>query len=412
VAILDDGRSRPDITPIYGARHNLVTYLDRIDPLYEVTWRDGVNINWRTIHALQHGMGLNAHGQLVHTSAVIESPIDMPPGLTHAHASVQIMASLIQFYQLSTYQLATLLGTSANRIWRWLSALYAHGVIERAVPHWIGGGIASDRGSAGTGSLWRVAAHSERFEAWLDGLSDVEYLLLTGGVDVTRGTNSSRSATSLRHNFALAEIMVRALEIIPSVAGVWGESFTRADLLMDPTLKQDWGIRDNVADGAVVLRDGRIILLETSGAQKLDNKSNGPRLQAKAAAWATVAALSDLDISVVFVDIAQATSRRRFRHHVQQGVEAASANIANQSLLRRGQQSVFLADAHDWFPFALSIARGFQRLEAWSPVTERYHDLIPAETEVDLNSDPVINTVGSLHTPAWAFTPVRDLVTA
>ena len=182
-----------------------------------------------------------------------------------------------------------------------------------------------------------------------------------------------------------------------------------ADRLIDPGLRQSTGLRLNIADGAVVTRDGKLILIETSGASKLDNAMNGQRIQNKAAAWATIAAMSELDIRVLFVDISQSPSPKRFRYHVQQGVEGADKFMATKRMRDAGKASIFLADAHDWFPFELSVSRGFETLEAWSPVTERYHDLIPVDTELDRSSDVVINTIGSIHTPRWALESVRKM---
>lgn len=411
--MLGEAKGRhPSRSLIYQARQNLTTYLDRIDPLYEVTWRDGVNMNWQGIHSIHHGLQISANGQLTHSREVLHSPIDLPIASTHSHPAIQIMAGLIQYYQLSTYQIATHLGSTHNRVYRTLSALYAYGVIERAIPHWIEDGVAVDRANAGSGSLWRINTRSSRLQSWLDKLGTLEYMLITGGNDITKATNSSRSATSVRHNFAAAELMTRAMEVIPGVLGTWGEAFTAADKLIDPALRQASGIRLNIADGVIVTRDGKLILIETSGASKLDNASNGQRIQSKAAAWATVAALSELDIRVVFVDISQSPSPKRFRYHVQQGVEAADKFMSNVRMRERGKEAIFLADSHDWFPFELAIGAGFETLEAWSPVTERYHDLIPVDTELDPTSDVVINTIGSIHTPKWALGSVQRMAVA
>lgn len=410
--MIDKPKGRnPSVTPIYQARKNMLTYLDRIDPLYEVTWRDGVNMDWSEIHSVRHELRISANGQLIHVNAAISSPIDISSGITHSHHAIRSMAALIQFYQLSTYQIATHLGTTPNRVWKSLSALYSYGAIERAIPHWIKENIASDRGDAGSGSLWRINTRSPRLETWLSKLKPLEYMLLTGGNDITKGTNSSRSATSVRHNFAAAEIMTRVMEVVPGALGVWGESFTIADKLIDTDLRHSSGIRLNIADGVIVTKDGKLILIETSGASKLDNALNGQRIQAKASAWATVAALSDLDIRVIFVDISQSPSPKRFRYHVQQGVESADKFMSNTRMRERGKEAIFLADSHDWFPFELSISKGFETLEAWSPITERYHDLVPIDTKLDKDSDVVINTIGSIHTPKWALGNVYQMAT-
>lgn len=406
---LESGRKNPKTGAVHAVRENAMTFIDRIDPIHEVTWKDGVNLQWHGIRAVVEGFKISATGQIIHERRSEPSPIDLPPYRTHSNRAVQVVAQLAQYYQLSTFQIATLLGSTPNRIWRTTSALFGAGIIERAIPGWIEDGVAADRGHGGSGSVWRLAARTDRLDEWLSKLSDLEYALVTGGVDISMGTTSSRSASSVRHNLSAAEIMIRAQEMVPGVIGAWGEAFTSADMLLPPGVREGQDIRQNIGDGVLVTRDGKLIIIETSGASKLDNQLNGPRIQNKAAAWSIIAALSNLDITVIFVDIAH-TPRKRLQYYVKLGVESAASMISDTYLLQRGTSRIFAVDAWDWFPFELAIAEGFLTLEAWSPITNRYHDVIPLDVPLRVEADPVLNTVAALHTPKWVLDPIRSLV--
>lgn len=394
-------RTKPDLHPVFAGKEVVVSYRDRVDPLHQMSWQDGVVTKFNAIGGSQHNLQMDSKGVLTHVAERVRVPLRVPKRRLYTQTSMLIVANLIQYYQLSTMQLATLTGFSPESIATRCTWLYAAGILEKAQPPWIGSDDLRDLPEYGSGAIWRVDLRTEEFKDWLEGLSDLEFLLIAGGREITKHTNSSRSASSLRHNLVAAELLIRAMEIIPSVIGAWGERFTNTAALLERSKSMELKMRSNHSDGGIVTKDGQVILFETSGTANLDNE-NGIRIQEKVAAWAAICAMSDIPLRVVFVDIAPKPNVPRFRWHVKLGLDQVSKYLVNKRMQDAGAESIFLINAYDWFPYAHEVSRGFQTLEAYSPITGKYHDLIPSD--VDLKSDAhVVNTLASLHTPDWTL---------
>lgn len=392
---------------VYQSRSPGINYLDRIDPLYEIAWDDAIRTRWQDISTLEHVLATNTIGQIVHRDRMKWSPVSLSSAKQYHPNAIRLVALLGQFHQLTTLQLCTLLGTSVQQVWNAASNLYAAGVVERAIPEWW---REDERPHGGSGSLWRIDTRSPRLPEWLDGLEDLEWLLLTGGRDLTKGTAGSTSRTVIRHNVATTEIVTRALELCPGVLGAWGEAAATAELLMHGSKRSDEQLRRNIADAALVTRDGTVIVVETSGASNMDSTAVGQRIADKAAAWGAVAARSDLPIKVLFVDASQHPRPGRFRWHVLRGVEGSNRYLSRTRDQQTARRSVFVADAHDWFPIPSGVDLSFLTLRAWSPADDSLHDLVPVDTQLDPSSDVVVNTLAALHTPTWVVEQPLSLV--
>ena len=395
-----EGRRKPDISPVApSSRSHHVSYLDRIDPIHEIEFKDVVSTRWDEISLIEHVLSVSPNGALVHRNKSTPAPVSLSSARLYNPLTIRSVAALTQFHQLSTQQIITLSGGNHRMIEQALNHLYAGGLLQRSTNKKWSHAEKDDRLNYGVGDVWQLNATSPRLPEWFDGLSDLEYLLMSGGQDMMKGTNGSSGSSSIRHNLTLAEIVIRAIEMCPGVIGGWGERFTLGKSFYDPNPEEE--SRGNIADGAIVAKDGSIILIETSGAANVDRDAVGNRLAEKALGWAVIAAKSDIPLKVIFVNISTKARMQRFNWHIQRGLERIDEQIVKSHTRKKGRESIFVADALDWFPFTLGISRGFTELEAYSTETRRFHSLVPADTKINPDADVVANTLAALHIPPW-----------
>lgn len=396
-------RSTPNPNIVYPIRNDVKNiFLDRIDPLHEITWKDAVATEFKTVGGFEQRLAISGSGQLVHKEERFESPVALPKSLLFSDVSIKIVACLTQFFQMTTMQLSAITSETPNRVEKYANALYTAGVLERARPVWLDFEDLSFLELNGSGNAWRVNIKSDEHKMWLRDLTDLEYLLIAGsGREITKNTNSSRSTTSIRHNLSAAEIMLRSLEMCPSVVGVWGERVTSADSLIDKTSMMDLSIRQNISDGAIVLKDGSVVLIETSGSLSVEGTA-GKIIQRKAAAWTAICALSEIDLKVIFIDLSPTPKPGRFRWYVKSGADMVTEYLVNKGQIDEGKRSIFAANAHDWFPNARAVSRGFIELESWNVLSEKYEIVAPEDLPL-VKSELITNTLASIHIPDWAL---------
>lgn len=401
---------RPDVMPVFQSRRKLVAMLDRLDPFYEVEWIDALSTKWEGISVNRLAYSIDSYGTVSQNSDPVFAPIKTNASRLYTPLGIKSMAALAQFHQLTTYQLATLFEAHPNDIKRALTDLFAFGVIERAEPLW-GDRDFQGRKDSGSGHLWRLSNHVPQLEEWMMQLEPLEAKLVAQGRDIAVGTNSSRGGSALRHNLAASELLIRAQESCPAVIGAWGEWATQGELFLNEEVRKRADLRKNIGDGAIVLKNGSIIVLETSGASNLDDKG-GDKLEQKAAAWAAIAALTHLDLKIVFVNINSKAKMNRFEWRVMKGLSQIGRQISNVDLQKKGVEAVFIANAYDWFPMPMTASVGFANLQSFHPIAKRYYDLAPAVTSFDVNSDAMVNTVAALHTPKWVLRRVTNITTS
>lgn len=398
-----DGRRLPRLTPVLPpSRSREISYLDRIDPLHEVEYKDVVTSRWNEISTIQHALTVSASGSLVHGSKRQWSPVAISPARLYTPVTIRSVAALTQFHQMSSLQLATISGGSIAQTEAAMNGLFAAGIVERSNTNTWAHAQLDGRHEKGVGQLWQMHPKAQQVSEWMDGLSDLEFALLSGGRDMSKSSTGSTGSSSIRHNMTLAEIVLRAMELCPGTVGGWGEPLTNVPKFTDTFnhIKKS-GPNLALADGVVVGKDGSIILIETSGHANLTNAEAGDRLSKKAQTWAAVAARTDLPLKVIFVNIAPKASMQRFYWLVQNGLDGVGKYIVKEQSKRKGRESIFVADAMDWFPFTLGISEGFTELEAYSTETKRFHSVLPADTKIAPQEDIIANTLGALHTPTW-----------
>jgi len=403
--LIEVGRSM-DISPVFQNRRKKMGMSDRIDPFYEIEWLDALATKWSSISVARISYGIDELGTVSPSKDMVFSPIESVDSKVYTPIGIRCVASLVQFHQLTTYQLACLIDVRPLDINNAMKDLYAYGVVENASPTWMKREIYG-RTNGGSGFVWRLSNSIERLEKWMRKLTDLESKLVSQGRDIAVGTNSSRSGSSIRHNLAASELILRAMESCPSVIGAWGETATRGSLFVEESIRKRSNIRDNIGDAAIVTKDGGIIILETSGASNLDDKG-GDKIRDKATAWATIAALSEQDIKVVFVNINSSARMNRFEWRVIQGLDAIGKNITNTALQKKGVNSIFTANAYDWFPMPMTVSGGFSTLQSFSPSRKKYFELAPLDIRFNVESDALINTIAALHVPPWVFKRVTS----
>lgn len=391
-----------------------VRLVDRIDPLWEIDWDSQFGgSDWRRVSVSRHRLTTDARGNLAVKTIEAFSPIAMLPNESYSENMMRLMALLFQFGCLTTSQMCSFMDTSLKGISYAINRLYGLGLVERMTPSWVQT-TTSARPQHGSGDIWRVNLRSDVVSEWLEGLSGTEKALLTGGRDASDLLHNGTFAYehTLRHNLAVAEFGLRALETMPGIAGVWGEPFVQGDKFLSEIVRGSVNVRYVRGDAAVVTKDGAVVVVELTGVRDLrDSRSeHGSTLAARAAAWAAIAHLSDTPMSLVIVSIGGYSASRRISKHLRDNTEKELGKyFANVSDKERALSTIHLASAQSWWPSASAISRKFLTMEAFSPFSKEYRELAPADAAWDTTSPPVLNTVAALHTPAWALSPVRPI---
>lgn len=379
------------------SRAPIYPWYERIDPLYEIEYKDSILMPWDSISAIKYSLMPNAQGILERRVDTIHSPIKESPSILYSPIAILAMSLIYQYHQLSTIQISCFLGIDRVRLWKFVSALHNAGVLKRSIPPWWTN--ENDSLADGSGSVWSIDFHSWTTETWFNDIGPLEWAMITGG-DLT--PPSSQTPTTIRHNMVTADTILKALEVCPGVIGAWGDRVTGGGYLYSNVNTITGEItRGNIGDGAIVTRDGRIIVIETVGAAKFAIRGTGYRISDKAAAWVGIAAKLDLDLSVVFMNSNKRANHSGLEKFVRYGVEFESKKyVVSKSKRKIGQEKIYFVDGYDWFPGPRLIDPLFEELTAYSPYRNEWVKLAPADAPL-VKNDVVINTVLSLHTPNW-----------
>ena len=393
--------------------HPVVRLTDRLDPFWEIDWEDQFGGGqWRRVSAKRHRFTTDARGNAVVRTTDAFSPMEMSPNESYSENMMRVMALLFQFGGLSTSQLCSFLDITLKGLSFALNRLYGLGLVERMTPAWVRPSPGA-RLYHGTGDVWRVNLRSEVISEWLDGLAPTEYALMTGGRDGNDllGNGTMMYEHTLRHNLAVAELSLRALETMPGIAGVWGEPFVQGDKFLNEMVRNSFEVRYVRGDAAVVTKDGGVIIIELTGVRDAINAEHGSTLAARAAAWATIAELSDVPMSLVVVSIGGYAASRRIAKHLRENTEKELANYFSSVEQReRAIKTVHMTSIQAWWPSPSVVSRKFVTMEAFSPFDNTYRELAPADAQWNTEMPITLNTVAALHTPAWSLKPVKPII--
>lgn len=370
---------------------------NRIDPMYEIEWKSlvGDGDRWESVSVRQNSVDIDGRGFMHHFIDRFYSPIQVRANELYNYRTITIMSLLMEWHQLTTLQLMTFLGEPHGKVNRSLSALYSSGVIETLRPYWTRR-RARDQ-DIGSGPVWRIDKRSPATEQFFNSLGNREWFMVLNGSDPA-SISGENTPTTLRHNLLSAEIALKALEASPHIIGAWGEDKAKAEFFIKAT-GTNRGLRNNIGDGVLVCRDGKIIVLEVTTATARSKTSSS--IVDKAAAWATIAARTDFDLDVLFIDASTTPRPAKFTRLVRYGYqEVAKKYMTRLREREKGGSHLYTADARRWFPLERAVSPQFKRLNCWSLGHEGFVDML-GPVPMDTGKDIVVNTASALITPRW-----------
>lgn len=375
---------------------------DRPDIFRTITYRDMLHMDF-TSPKITFPSGVVQPSGIVSLQNVERSDNVLMSDKELYHYDVQKVFSLFsQFDTLLADQVSAFTGLSIQRSMECLTTLWSFGALERSTDKW--------KHFDTLGYVWRMNRSSLSLRAYVNGMDNIPRVLTVGNSDIADNPPGSGTRTSLKHNLFTAEILLRVAESCDNVVGVWGDSFVSEKLFHehDPNAEV---IRRSHADGAIVTKDGSVILVETVGdigSNKIANQS----LIDKAASWVGVIANSPLDVYVVFVDTTFYNSVRTTHNSLDIAFRKESRKFAPEQYSReRAISHVGVVGGSHWFPENGSMSRAGTRLLTYNPSTRRYRPFdIP---DVDFSTSErrrnvVVNTLTALHTPPWILENIKE----
>ena len=386
---------------IYGSsRSEGVNWTDRLDPLYELEYSDMLSAQWTAERLHQPTLRVTESGVVKPVVDSVPFVTKRPWNKTHSGRAIMVFAVLSEFNQMTTMQIASLLQLEAGYVESTLEELMLAGIVLRLDA---GSDVNRDKSIRG---IWRVlrSGDNPRLREWVSALTPLEYALISNGVPV-ESISGSNQPTATQHNLMTNELMLRAMEVNPAIIGAWGERHARMIDMYEQARFDESVARRNIADGILVTRNGKVIVIESSGSSLVTKKNgqNKNSLVHKAAAWVAVCAYSELDIRVVFVDISNRPDVDRLRKYVSIGVEIESQTYVSRNAYRQeGAAKIYVADGREWFPAARALTDDFAWMRAYNAFSHHQENIIDDDDLVtDQNSDIVKNTLAALHVPSW-----------
>lgn len=383
-------------------------FWERLDPVHEMSWSDTINSSWFTVGNVEHDYRVTPSGALEQYSHSVFSPIQLPQHRMYSPLMIQCVALLNEWNQLTTFQIATLLGVGRHKVWRYMNSLYDMGIVMRMIPSWWRDDETPEE--TGTGSIWRINRKSWTLSDWLEKLDPLNWMLLTNNADPRDGSVGSNSPMAMRHNVGMVDLIIKAMETIPEIVGGWGEAHCVPSLFYDQTQYETDAVRGNVGDGMLVTGNGKMIIFESSGSASINKSTSGNRLVEKAAAWTSICGKSDFDLNVVFLEMSTNPRMSHMTDNIKYGAsEVSQKYVANRKIRERGQSKIFVANAWDWFPMARVLNEEFRSLTCVQPTTGQVVNLVDdSDRSIDPHNDVVVNTLAALHTPHWIHDPIQE----
>lgn len=406
-----DPRKEPSSGHIaWGAgRAPVMPWTDRLDPLYELDFRDMLDAKWSSEKVMRPELHVSDAGLVTPLLAETDVVTARPPNLTHSARAVMVMAALSEFNHLSTAQLTCLLGAQKASVQTTCEELLLSGCLKRLdMNH-------RYLRLSDFGDVWRIdrTVLNGNLSRWTSRLSALEWTLISNGLpfDEKPGTSTPQG---LPHNLMTSEIMIRAMETNPAVIGVWGERHARMVNLYHPRAREK-SARLNIGDGVIVTRSGKIIVIETTGSSLLRKqkfgvkdsaKTNRNRLVDKVGGWVAATGHSELDLRVIFVDTSRKSTYSSLKKYVDLGTaEGSKKYVTRRSTRERGARRIYVADGRQWFPSPRSISDDFLWMKAHNSGTGKVdHVIEESDLVTDPDSDLVRNTLAALHVPQWIST--------
>lgn len=400
---MDDLEAYGPVRTINRARIIPNSWLDRPDPCFELEYMGGSkNHFWKEISVSKNNVVVNSEGKIEVSETEIFSPILDSKYYRRTKGHIWIIAVMHSFQHASTIQIAALLGITVERAASELEELWSYGILFKTE--------ANARNPESFGMIWSLNRSSWTLKNWVHGLSSLNRFLMTQGSDILEYGVGSSSISSARHNVVILEILIKAMEICPGIVGVWGERWVNGKSLLDSNIDTTKEIiKKSMGDGAIVTKDGRIIIFEISGKTNI-SKTYIKVLSEKVSAWAKVSSLSKMDISIVFVNTSSDSRQNmdRYTEHLASGLKEAKSGFVTSSQMEKMDHSIYYVDYRDWFNSTRGVYEEFASLTAVRAADRQKVELAPISTPLDRDSNIIMNTSATLFHPRWITNYFED----
>ena len=339
----------PGLVP-FTSRSPHSPWFDRIDPFHlgfganpSYGWQPHQRIEWR---AVWHPYGPKLLPRWVPEVVTPEGKKWTSPG----GRIERVAALLLSWRILTSQQIAAFGSMDQSGTSRTLDQMMKAGLVERSKM------VALYSASGAIPYLWRLRAESKEFASWFRSLPGERRASLTLGVEGGSGGHE-------RHDVLVAEIALRAAEVIPRLQTVFGERATAAKVL----LKQAPKVRSR-GDALIVRNDGLQIILEVTTQPMIKE------VRRKIAQWARLlgerGGPNETGLVVVFVSAEYGGKggvellQRAFDLAMSPEVIGGD-NPSPPEVMLAARASLFVAHWQDWFPAAWCISERFAGLEAY-----------------------------------------------
>ena len=277
-------------------------------------------------------------------------PIDSARRWTAPGGLVERVAALLLSWRVLTSQQIGALGSIVqSKVSSTLLAMMDAGLVERARM------VAGSSRMVSTPYLWRLRVESKEFDRWFKTLSETQRKRLTLEVQGGAGGHD-------RHDVLVAEIALRACEVMPELQAIFGERSTPAKLLLDDHPQ----VRTR-GDALIVRNDGLQIVLEFTAQPHIKEVAR------KMAQWGVLlgerGGPNATGIIVIFAS-GQYTGDglTQLKRNLDRALTAdalGGSNPAPPEVVHAARRSVLVADWLDWFPSDWCISERFVDLEAY-----------------------------------------------
>lgn len=376
--------------PIVDRSSAEMPYTERYDPVYGISASAFRYATWeRAELAAKYPVALPS-GRIDIDDCSVFAPLTMNRNYVNSPAIVTLMATLFQFGVATTDQLIA--STCLANVEGYLKRLQAYGLVARVV----------NADVEGT-DIWCFDWSKRVVLDWFSGLDQLSRLLVTGGIDIVASPPGMTSSSAIRHTVLMNELLLRYCEANDRVVGYWGEPFLDGSRFYD--VASDEMTRSTAGDGAIVTKTGKIIVFEFVGGAM--SSSNAKRTVDKAAAWAAVIGLTELDLSVLFVHGDNDRSNWvRVNQAIYQGTTVElNRFISDPVNASRAADKIGLTSLHRLCPEKNRVSEDLTDLTAWSPRSNRVFDIgadDPSCKWDDERAAVVLNTAAAIHTPPWS----------
>ena len=376
---------------INASRCGDLPYWKRPDFIRDIRFGDINTMPWETISLNHRYMTITPNNKLRMVTKPIKSTLTPEDGDIYTQKAIRITAALTQLATATTHQIAAITyPNELQEVHTLLKKLYIAGVVQKSPNTWAHHHTIGD--------LWHINTKTLEYNHWLETIGSWEAGMIKGSTtfDDAPGANAS-SAT--RHTLLMSEIMIRAMEYTDNIAGFWGEQVLPASVFYDAPVGDE--SRQSHGDGALVTRDGKIIVFELVGGSTVTHKS----IAEKAASWTAVCGLSMMDMCVVFVSASFSVTWRDLFRAVDIGIKQESKRyVSSEAARARGAAKIYVANAAAWFPDVGANSIGFTRLLSRSTVYNCAIDPLipdPKASNPTQRWDLVHNTMLAMQQPSW-----------